>query len=89
VDDFAAAIGGFIEAGNCPVVVDLSGCELMDSGGLSVMLVVLRHMKAAQSWLGVVGVNNDLRRLFELTGFAVDPAFRLFETPVEVAAAFN
>ncbi len=44
-DDFAIALGSFLEGGNFPVIMDLSGCELMDSGGLSVMLVALREAK--------------------------------------------
>ena len=89
VDVFATAMGRFLAEGNLPTILDLADCDLMDSGGLSVLLEVLRRDKAAQSWLGIVGANPALHRLLELVGFVMDPAFRMFDSDQEVGAALE
>lgn len=65
--------------GDLPVLIDLSECPYMDSGGIGVLLEVLKKVRD-HSWLGVIAPAPDLVRLFEIVGLLVDPTFRVFET---------
>jgi anti-anti-sigma factor len=61
------------------VFLDLQGVTYIDSGGLSVLLAGVRTLRD-KGWLGVIGPNNNVRRLLEIVGLLVDPAFRVFDT---------
>ncbi len=61
-----------------PVLLDLSACPFMDSGGLNVLLQAVRQFDG-DAWLGVLGPNRNLRRVFEIVGLTSDPRFRLFD----------
>ena len=74
--ELAAAVelhsGGY----HSSVLLDLTGCPFVDSGGLNVLLQAVRQMDG-RSWLGVVGPNHNLRRVFEIVGLTSDPRFRI------------
>lgn len=73
--------------GNCPVaLIDLSEVAYLDSGGISVLLSGARQLRKS-GWLGVIGPNDDVRRLLELVGLFVDPSFRAFDDRLAAEAA--
>jgi anti-anti-sigma factor len=51
------------------LVFDLSGCPYLDSSGIGLFLGLLFEV-AETGWLGVVGANEALSRVFELTGLS-------------------
>jgi anti-anti-sigma factor len=65
------------------VLIDLTKCPYLDSGGLAVLLFATRRLDA-DGWIGVIGSSPNLLRLFEVVGLTANPAFRLFD---EVSAA--
>ena len=68
------------------LLVDLSECPYLDSGGLSVFLFAVRDMRE-KGWLGVIGPNPNLARLFEIVGLSADPNFRIFSTREDASAS--
>ncbi len=75
---FQAAIESHSDSYQAPLLIDLSGCLFIDSGGLNVLLQAVRHLNGG-AWLGVVGPNSNLRRVFDIVGLASDSRFRLMD----------
>ena len=61
-----------------PLMLDLSECSFIDSGGLNVLLQTIRHLDDS-AWLGVAGANGNLLRVFEIVGLTSIPRFRVLE----------
>jgi anti-sigma B factor antagonist len=61
-----------------PVLLDLTECSFVDSGGLNVLLQTVRQFDL-QAWLGVLGANRNLRRIFEIVGLASDDRFQILD----------
>jgi anti-anti-sigma factor len=70
------------------LLLDLADCPYLDSGGLSVLLYAVREVQGT-GWLGVVAPSRNLVRLFEISGLAVTPDFRLFVDLDEAPAALE
>jgi anti-anti-sigma factor len=51
------------------LVFDLSDCPYLDSSGIGLFLGLLFEV-AETGWLGVVGANEPLSRVFDLTGLS-------------------
>jgi anti-sigma B factor antagonist len=68
-----------------PLLIDLSKCPFLDSGALNVLLQAVRRL-GSDAWLGVVGANRNLRRVFEIVALTADPRFRILENLSEVVA---
>jgi anti-sigma B factor antagonist len=81
-----AAMESRSENYNLPVLIDLSKCQFMDSGGLNVLLQAVRQLDG-KAWLGVVAPNRNLRRVFDIVGLTSDPRFRLFDDLSSLAGA--
>jgi anti-sigma B factor antagonist len=60
------------------LLLDLSGCPYLDSGGISVLLMLLKVMKSRLGWLGVISPSPDVHRLLEIVALTPDPDFRVF-----------
>jgi anti-sigma B factor antagonist len=67
-----------------PVLVDLSGCEFIDSTGLSLLVEAKRRLEEQQKRFGVCCPDADVRRLLELTG--IDQAVGLYGTRDEAVS---
>ncbi len=67
------------------VLVDLTSCGYIDSGGLAVFLYLATRFPPG-GWLGVIGANGSIQRLFEIVGLMQEPGFRLFSRREDVAA---
>ena len=61
-----------------PLLIDMSGCQFLDSGALNVLLQGVRRIEPS-GWLGVVGANRNLRRVFEIVALTDDPRFRVID----------
>lgn len=62
------AIAEQLEAGARSIVVDLSGCEFIDSVGLSLLLITRERCTALGGGLEVVGAGDSVLSLFETVG---------------------
>ncbi len=81
-----SALTNALEEGKVVVLLDLRDVSYIDSGGLSVLLSGVRHLRD-RGWLGAVGPNANVRRLLEIVGLLVDPDFRVFADLGEAEAA--
>ena len=59
------------------IVLDLSRCPYMDSGGLAVLFSLLLRVRG-QGTLGLVSPTADLRRILDITGITSDTSVRIF-----------
>lgn len=74
-------INSLVEAGQTCVLIDFSEIELMDSSGLSALVMALQKVKSVGGTLGLYAINDQVRMLLELT--AMDEIFKIF--PKEVS----
>ena len=81
-----AALSRILGRGCRVVLIDLTRVAYLDSGGISVLLAGARRLRE-DGWLGVIGPNEDVRRLLELVGLLVDPSFRVFDDRQTAEAA--
>lgn len=73
-----SALDALVEARHNVFFLDLSDVTHMDSGGVS----AIRHGVQAlgqRGWMGLIGMNPDVRRLLESDGLLVSPRIRVFE----------
>jgi anti-anti-sigma factor len=59
------------------LVLDLTRCGYLDSGGLAVVLTTAKRLRA-NGWVGVIGCNRNVLRLLQIVGLTTDPAVRIF-----------
>jgi stage II sporulation protein AA (anti-sigma F factor antagonist) len=82
------AVCDALNADGSHLLLDLTECPYLDSGGLGVILTALRTLRA-KGWLGIIGCSPDLVRLFTISGLTAEPEFRLLaslhDTSVAVA----
>ena len=67
-----------LEDGAARVVVDLSGCELLDSTALGILVRVKKRLADGEQRLVLVAASQWLLRIFHITGF--DRAFTIVPT---------
>ena len=67
------------------LLVDLTDCSFIDSGGLSVLLSVLELLPPA-GWLGLVGASTGTCRVLTYTGFLDLDKVRFFSSTSDAAA---
>lgn len=83
-----AAVAQALAAGTDAFLIDLKSCTYIDSGGISILLGAVRQIRG-RGWVGVVSPNENVRRLFEIVGLAVDPGFRIFTDQAEASRALE
>lgn len=76
--EFKQAILDAVEQGARLVIVDFTDSGYIDSSGLGALVSLSRRLREAGGDLRLVGLNEDLRALFELT--RLDALFPLFGT---------
>jgi hypothetical protein len=59
------------------VLIDLTRCRYIDSGGLAVLFSGRRKL-APGGWLGIIGTDTNILRLLEIVGLTSGPGVRLF-----------
>ena len=60
----AANVGSIDE----PLLLDLSGCEIVDSTGLGVLISLLRRAREANQRCAIIGANPAVTRILVVTG---------------------
>jgi anti-anti-sigma factor len=68
------------------VFIDLSAYPYLDSGGVRVLLSIADQVRLS-GWIGVIGANDNLLRIFHLVGILDDAPFRVFADLQEASAA--
>lgn len=63
--------------GHDSLLLDLTDCRYVDSGGLAVILSLTREV-GPTGLLAIIGSNRNLARLFHLVGLDAEPQVRLF-----------
>jgi anti-sigma B factor antagonist len=76
--EFETALETHSEGFSKPLLIDMSECLFLDSGALNVLLQAVRRVEPPR-WLGVVGANRNLRRVFEIVALPTDPRFRILD----------
>ena len=74
--------------GESVILLDLTGVDYIDSGGVSVLLSTVRRLRN-RGWLGVINPNGNVRRLLEIVGLTVDHGFRVFADQDEARLAVD
>lgn len=83
--EFKQAILDAAEQGTKVVVVDFTNSGYIDSSGLGALVSLSRRLREAGGDLRLVGLNEDLRTLFELT--RLDALFPLYSTRADALHA--
>jgi anti-anti-sigma factor len=83
--DFDCAAQAHICLGDHRLIVDLTSCRYIDSGGLAVFLHLTRQLPG-RGWLAVVGADPNVSRLFQIVGLEQEPGFRKLSRLEEAAA---
>lgn len=83
--EFKQAILDAVGQGARLVVVDFTVSGYIDSSGLGALVSLSRRLREAGGDLRLVGLNDDLRTLFELT--RLDALFPLYATRAEALGA--
>jgi len=68
------------------LLIDLTDCAFLDSGGLSVLLSVLGRLPA-EGWLGIIGAAAGPNRVLTYTGFLDHDRVRFFTSTSDAAAS--
>jgi anti-sigma B factor antagonist len=77
-----------LNKGESIILLDLTGVDYIDSGGVSVLLSTVRRLRN-RGWLGVINPNSNVRRLLEIVGLTVDHGFRVFTDQAEAGQAVD
>jgi anti-anti-sigma factor len=80
------AVARALKDSDSRILIDLSECGYLDSRALSVLLHVLRQVQG-KGWLGVLGPDPNLQRLFDIVGLTSSKWFRLFREAEQAGAA--
>jgi anti-anti-sigma factor len=67
------------------LLIDLTDCTFVDSGGLSVLLTAVAQLPAG-GWLGIIGASAGTNRVLEYTGFLDHEKVRFFSSLSDAAS---
>lgn len=74
-----SALNGLTERRHNIVFLDLSAVTCMDAAGASVLSAWVQAL-GGRGWLGVIGANDEVRRVLDGEGLLGHPNVRVFET---------
>ncbi|MEP6590161.1 MAG: STAS domain-containing protein [Gemmatimonadota bacterium] len=75
-----------LDRGERKFLLDFTGTAYIDSSGLGALVSISKKVREASGDLRLVGLNEDLRSLFELT--KLDTLFTISETTAEALEGF-
>ena len=81
-----AALDRLFKARYNIIFLDFSNVAYIDSGGLLVLHAGVQAL-GKRGWLGLFGLDANIRRLLEIDGLLVDPRIRFFENRQAALAA--
>ena len=70
------------------LLFDLSAVPYLDSAGAGVFLTLDSQM-APGFWVGAIGANANLLRIFEIVGLGSRPSFRIFARTEDACAVLS
>lgn len=70
------------------LLFDLTGVCYIDSGGAGIFLTLDSDMRPG-GWVGVIGANANLLRVFEIVGLTSRPSFRVFPRVEDASASLE
>jgi anti-anti-sigma factor len=68
------------------ILIDLTDCAFVDSGGLTMLLNTLGQLPSG-GWLGIIGASTGTNQILMYTGFLDHDNVRFFSCPSEAAAS--
>jgi anti-anti-sigma factor len=74
-----------VVAGAKKVVLDFSQLDYISSAGLRVLLGAAKHLRASGGKLGMFGLNQSVKEVFEISGFAT--ILSVYQTEAEALNA--
>ncbi len=83
--EFKQAILDAVEQGAKTIVIDFTRAGYIDSSGLGALVSLSKRVRDAGGDLRLVGLNDDLRTLFELT--RLDALFPLYASRADALTA--
>jgi anti-sigma B factor antagonist len=70
------------------LLFDLSAVRYIDSGGAGVFLTLDRDLRAG-GWVGAIGADANLLRIFEIVGLTARSSFQIFAHKEDASAAIE
>ncbi len=67
------------------LLIDLTDCTFLDSGGLGVLLSALAQLPSG-GWLGIIGASTGTNKVLTYTGFLDSDKVRFFDSTSDAAA---
>jgi len=67
--EFGDKVGALMAGGASKVLVDLTGIAYISSAGFRALLEIGRRSQACRCKFGLCGLNQEVQRLFEISGF--------------------
>jgi anti-anti-sigma factor len=74
-----------VVAGAKKVVLDFSGLDYISSAGLRILLGAAKQLRASGGKLGMFGLNQSVREVFEISGFST--ILSVYQSEPEALAA--
>lgn len=87
VPRFRSVISDIIAKGHNTVIVDMSGVEFMDSGGMSGIIFGLKRLSEAGGRLYLANCGPRIMRKLEISGFAMMPDKLALSDSIEKAVS--
>ncbi len=84
--DAQQAIDGVLNGGGKKVVIDFTALDYISSAGLRVLLGTAKRLKGAGGALHLVGLNDSVREVFDISGFS--SILAVFPTEADAVKAF-
>jgi anti-sigma B factor antagonist len=82
---FEGKLVGLITGGERAIILDCQGLDYLSSAGLRALLVAAKKMKAEDGKLVVASLKDELREVFEISGFST--VFPVFGSAAEAEAS--
>jgi anti-sigma B factor antagonist len=84
--DFKDQLKDVVESGKVNLIINLEQVSYMDSAGLGVLVSGLKNANRASGDLKIVGMQTDVRNIFELT--RLNQVFSIFDSEDDALASF-
>ena len=82
------ALEAAVGEGTNRLLLDLSAVPYVDSGCLGLVWVIVESV-AEPGWVGIIGANEDIRRIFQMVGLEDGETFRFYASQREARQALE
>jgi anti-anti-sigma factor len=84
-EEFSEGVCALTAGEKGEVVLNLEGCDFIDSTGLRAVILLARELQSRGQMLVLSGLNGSPRRVFEITGLLDGPDFEIRDAPAGVS----